>query len=394
MSSNPATAYVNHTSKINLHKDVLADLYENRIAAIHYGDFPSLDSSEWEEDYDDSTGSNAIGRLCEYIEEGRILTSSYTGHPDLDGGRFVGTVGSVDGHSDSKALLLICRNHRGNGHSRGIVDSIRVRPGASRADIEARADELGDDARTALERALKHDGDFPENEPSHRIIKGVEFNNDVEWIWNRNFPGLWATNKRQTIAGWVTGSTHLYAAYYAACVGAIDDMRDLENHVDVDDQPEVRYLSEGQLEILCSEYLRRTNQGYFETLPVGGSLSGVDIAAQTQDTEVLAQVTFNSNEGEVEDKLRRLLSYGVHEATEDTVEFHFFGPKEVKPEDCGWANSKTIENVYEPIERIFEKFDSGHPEVAATHEQEAPPEAVLNQLLDLELSPGTPEISG
>ena len=79
MSENLDTAYVNHTSSTSLHQDVLADLYERRLVGIHYKDLPSFDKKEWKsDDYDYSTGGNAVGRLCEYAKEGKILSASYT----------------------------------------------------------------------------------------------------------------------------------------------------------------------------------------------------------------------------------------------------------------------------------------------------------------------------
>lgn len=377
------TAYVNHTSKVSLHQDVLADLYENRLVGIHYDDFPSLNETEWKEVFDDSTGGNAVSRLCEYAEEGRILTASYTGHPDLGGGRLVGTVGPTNRTADSEVFLIICRNRKGNDHERGIVDWMRVEPGAKRSKIESKADTLNSDAEEAVKQAIENNG-FDEDDPDHRIIKGLAFNEDVDWVWNRDFPGLWAANKRQTIAGWNTGYVHLYAAYYAACDSGLEDMWEVNEKLPENKQKKpVKLLSEGQLEVLCSQYLRRTYPNYFETMPVGGSLSGVDIVGKSQGEEILAQVTFTSD---VEEKFRRLLSYANHSTTDDVVHFYFFGPKEGKTNISDKVADEMIDEVYTSIESVFDEFAADGPNFTETNVGQESPESILNQLLEIELS--------
>lgn len=396
MSAILDTAYVNHTSKVNLHQDVLEDLYRERLVGIHYGDFPSLSKEEWKGDPDDdqdgfdNTGGNAVGRLCEYAEEGRILTASYTGHPDLDGGRLVGTVGSVDEETDDNVLLIVCRNKAGNGHDPGIVDFMRIEPGATQSEIAAHLDDLNSDARAAVEEAIENEG-FDDDDPTHRIVKGVEFNEDVEWVWNRDFPGLWAANKRQTIAGWNKGKMHLYAAYYAACESGIDDMREVNKKLPEDEQknPPVKLLSDGQLEVLCSQYLRRTSPSYFETLPVGGSLSGVDIVGRSQGKEILAQVTFTSDVG---GKFRRLLSYAGRSTTNENVDLHFFGPEDGKDDIDDETSEERVEEVYTSIEQVFDDFKTSTLKSTDAADSQKSPEFILNQLLEVDLSDESPRL--
>lgn len=379
------TAYVNHTSSTSLHHDVLADLYEKQLVGIHYKDLPSLNKDEWKDEYNYTTGGNAVGRLCEYAREGRILSASYTGHPDLDGGRLVGSVGTPENGEDGEVLLIVCRNKSENGYKRGIVDYLRVKPGAKTSEIKAEATKLNNEAEQAVRRAAENGG-FDEDEPTYRILKGLKFNTEVEWVWNRDFPGLWAANKRQTIAGWETGKLHLYAAYFAACQSGseIDHMRKLNDILPEDEQKEdVKLLSDGQLEVLCSQYLRRTHSEYFETLPVGGSLSGVDIVAESEQTEILAQVTFTSD---VEEKVRRLLSYADHDTTSKDVKLYFFGPREGKETLGQSIAGHQTENFYITIEKIFSLFDDNDPTLSDSSGEQATPKVLLDQLLNITLS--------
>lgn len=388
MSENLDTAYVNHTSSTSLHQDVLADLYERRLVGIHYKDLPSLDKEEWKsDDYDYSTGGNAVGRLCEYAKEGKILSASYTGHPELDGGRLVGTVGASSNNEDNKVLLIVCRNKSGDGHERGVVDYIRVNPGTDTLEIKTESSRLNNEAERVVRRVIEDDS-FDNDDPDYRILKGLEFNNSVEWVWNRDFPGLWAANKRQTIAGWNTGSSHLYAAYYAACESQIDDMREVKDKLPDDDEPaDVELLSDGQLEVLCSQYLRRKHSGYFETLPVGGSLSGVDIVARSGETEILAQVTFTDD---VEEKLQRLLSYADHSTTGQNVEFYFFGPEDGEEEVGEAIAGYQTEEIYMPIEEVYEKFEFDDPTLLDPSSDQIAPTSILDQLLKIDLSEDNP----
>ncbi|MFK5604891.1 hypothetical protein [Haloferax volcanii] len=387
MSTLPETAYINHTSKVDLHEDVLADLYDKRIAGIHYGDFPSLNKQEWTDGLDDSTGGNAVGRLCEYAKDGRILTASYTGHPELSGGRLVGTVGPVEDNSDAEVLLIVCRNQERDGNERGIVDFLCLEPGAKQSIIESKIHTLNGEARDAVEQAIENEG-FQQDEPEYRIVKGLEFNDDVAWVWNRDFPGLWAANKQQTIAGWVTGNTHLYAAYFAACSSGLDDMRAVNDRLPQENREKpVKLLSEGQLEVLCSEYLRRQYPGYFETLPVGGSLSGVDIVGESEETEILAQVTFTTD---VEKKFRRLLSFANHSTTSESIDFYFFGPEEGKSKVYDETSSEVVDEVYMPIERVFRAFDTEDPDLVVSCQEQESPGYILNRLLEIDLSTDVP----
>lgn len=76
------------------------------------------------------------------------------------------------------------------------------------------------------------------------------------------------------------------------------------------DKSRVGALSEGQLEALCSEYLRWIYDDYVELISVGGSLSEADILAGVEydSREIIAQVTFEPSASEVENKLCRLLA--------------------------------------------------------------------------------------
>ncbi|WP_254821942.1 hypothetical protein [Haloglomus halophilum] len=380
----PDTAYINHAWSKDKWKPIIAALYRSKIAAIHFGDFPvSLTESEWADAGHKNSNKSSIGRLSEYAREGRILAVSYSGHPALSGGRYVGTVGSPESaSSDSdRMLLLVCEYGEEVEPQNAIVDYISVPIGANQDQIESQVDDLNNEAAQYVHSVIENRGSVDSDGPSYKILKGIQLNkNDVEWVWNQDFPGLWAANKRGTIMGWNTGDQHLYAAYYSAVsdhvdIDRLDDVYDIIGR----DKSSVWALSEGQLEALCGEYLRRQNDSYVELISAGGSLSEADIFAgiENDDREIVAQVTFEKKVDDAESKLRKLLSYSQDDPA---VELIFFGPKEVESKLPDTVEDTKVSDIYTPIEEVLQKFESG----MGTE--------FVEMLLSIKLSGGNPKI--
>ena len=109
---------------------------------------------------------------------------------------------------------------------------------------------------------------------------------------------------------------------------------------------EVKYLSPGQLEVICQEYLRMKGLLKFLLLPIGRNLQDIDIVGIGDDgNKVIAQVTHSKNRAKVDHKLRILEHYKGH-----GVKLIFFGPK-----SCNIASGEV---EYIPIETIIPTLKS------------------------------------
>lgn len=160
------------------------------------------------------------------------------------------------------------------------------------------------------------------------FYKTVQLAN-VREISYLDYPVLLALQPRnQTICKWPSAAMALWAAFAG---------RPLPSSV--------YSLSEGQLEVLCYEYLRR--KGIVESLllPIGRTLRDIDIFGCTSaKRDVLAQVTFG-NSG-VEDKVQRLREHGPD------VERYFFLPG--RPDGM---IQKYPDVQFVPIEVVFSFFN-------------------------------------
>jgi hypothetical protein len=113
----------------------------------------------------------------------------------------------------------------------------------------------------------------------------------------------------------------------------------------------VELLSSGQLETLCSEYLREeVYEQYFHEYPAGGSLTAADVIARDASSEsrVISQVTFD---GAKNGKIRALASYAS--VVEDDVELWYFGDgvsKSDVPDDV------EIDIMMKSIGEVFEEM--------------------------------------
>lgn len=361
----PETAFVNHAWSNSKWEPLIAALYRSQQCAIHFDDYPiSLDPTEWEKEHgEDETYHNRLDRLESYLNKSRIIAASYTGHPELRGGRYIGAVGpatSASDQPDTKGQILICRTEPELSIEDAIVDQLQVPVGASQDEILSRIDDLNQEAKTYAELVLANEGEPEDSHENYRILKGFQFNDDaVGWAWNLDFPGLWAANKRGTIKGWVTGSNHVYAAYYHL----VDNEYNLNRVDDVykildSDKVGVWALAPGQLEVLCAEYLRRTNSEFVELISAGGSLSEADIFGQSEKdrTDIVAQVTFNKKSSEVREKLESLLAYGNGRSN---VSLWFFGPEQNLSDLPENINGISVKSVYKPIESVFNELEEG-----------------------------------
>ena len=118
---------------------------------------------------------------------------------------------------------------------------------------------------------------------------------------------------------------------------------------------QVRSLSDGQLEVLCFEYLRDTGEFAYLLLPIGRTLAHVDVlGVNSQGDRVAAQVTFATDSQELEDKALALMQYASNLASGV-----FFSPK--LPPGKFPGNVRWVD-----IDQVFEHFNQkSHPLLVA-----------------------------
>jgi len=120
--------------------------------------------------------------------------------------------------------------------------------------------------------------------------------------------------------------------------------------------PTVYDLDFAQLEVLCSEYLRRAlapprmRVDYFLT-PVGRGKKDTDIDGASRNARVLGQASFSSDIKEIEKKIENLRSFAKEYNGSKRLVLVYFGPKECEP-----PKSQLKEIEYVPIEKVFDKM--------------------------------------
>lgn len=116
----------------------------------------------------------------------------------------------------------------------------------------------------------------------------------------------------------------------------------------------VRSLSDGQLEVLCYEYLRTTGKLACLMMPIGRTLAHVDVLGiNNEGNRVAAQVTFETEAAKLEEKAQLLSQY----APELASGFFFspMRPPTLLPDNIHWVG----------IEGVFAHFGPNHLLLAA-----------------------------
>lgn len=361
------TAYINHTSGVDFHEGTAWYLYKNKLAAMHYQDLPlSTDPASFSDDQD---GVRTLENFINYVEERFVLGVRNNAHPELQGGMLVGSAESVADASVSERPMRIivsrtddpddwaCSCEGSCTSECGVIGSIPVEPRAKEDEILKVAREVAPKAHEVLEALIElregleeeitvlddtvirlEDGSMDEV----TVLQAIKLDEaDTRWVWYRDFPAFATLQHRGTTNGWNKGSEQLMAAY-----------EEVDNLADTSETTTVELLSSGQLETLCSEYLRsKKYESYFHEYPAGGSLTAADVIAHDEETDrrVISQVTFDGGKSS---KIQALASY-VSENEQD-IDLWYFGsdvdegdiPEEVEKE----INMKPIEEVFEEME--------------------------------------------
>lgn len=371
------TAYVNHTDKVDFHEGTAWHLYENRLAAMHYYDVPvSTDPSSLNED---GNGRDTLENFIDYVDDGAILGVRNNRHPKLQGGLVVGSAGQVRDvtRPDHAMRIIVSRSANPDDWQCNcdgvctadcsVIGSIPVEPRADEQQVMKAARKHSPEAHEVLQGLAQLDGGTAEevtvlgdttltlnddNQASEvSVLKAIKLNpEDSHWVWYRDFPAFSTLQHRGTTNGWNKGSEQLLAAYEG-----VENLADV-SQFDVDVDVTVELLSAGQLETLCSEYLRSVEdehgyEDYFHEYPVGGSLTAVDIIARDGATgrRVISQVTFD---GGKPSKIRALASYAstIHE----DADLWYFGRK-VSENDIPVDVEEEI--IVKPIDEVFNEME-------------------------------------
>jgi len=122
-------------------------------------------------------------------------------------------------------------------------------------------------------------------------------------------------------------------------------------------------LTDKQLEVLCSEYLRRFPESSPEVDylldSVGGKTKDVDIVGGSNNIRSLSQVSFTKNKGTIKKKIKKLCNFVENDkdskdASKEIV-LNYFGPKKGE-EKLSEKFLKNRDVKYIPIEKVFEKM--------------------------------------
>lgn len=361
------TAYINHTSGVDFHEGTGWYLYQNKLAAMHYQDLPiATDPDSFSEEHD---GVGTLEDFIGYVENGVVLGVRNNSHPDLQGGMIVGSAGPVTGAAVPEQSMRIivsrdsspgdwecsCEGNCTTGCS--VIGSVPVEPREAEDDILESAREVSPEAHEVLQALVElREGSKDEatvlddttitvedgSATGVTILQAIKLNeDDTRWVWYRDFPAFATLQHRGTTNSWNKGSEQLEAAYQGVA-----------NLADASDSPTVKLLSSGQLETLCSEYLRSEKyKNYFHEYPAGGSLTAADVVARDGKTgkRVISQVTFDGGKAS---KIRALASYATE--SERDIDLWYFGSG-VSDEDIPEGVRKEIK--MKPIEDVFGEME-------------------------------------
>jgi hypothetical protein len=342
------TVYIRH--KIGVNADAIQWLYENHYFAIHYTETPITASKSEAQEHANSKQStewkmgNKLDWLKKWGKDGILVGADYgTKNSTYKGGMRVGKV-----QSGTDITILAFQNNQ-------FQDSVTVEPGTPEKKIYNDSD-TSDEFRRLMD-TVNDRGDEGYDEDKIRLLKTLKIDEEsADWVWYRDYPALLAVQPQGgTFSKWNQGADHLRAAF-----------NQVEHLTEILDDPsyeqKAKLLAPGQLEILCNEFLRRKYDHYLQHLPVGRSLSDVDIISRQEPNakRVLAQVTHADKTDKLTEKARDLIEY---ERGSTTSEIHviFFGPKGKESD----LPSDVVEDIDEYVENrhVFERMEKERPEL-------------------------------
>jgi hypothetical protein len=256
---------------------------------------------------------------------------------------YVGNVGAVQNtDSDYSVHIIICRGSKADPHNKDLDTENRV-VGHLTVPLGTKQPEIFEQAtghlKNEMHRLTQGGADYDEL----CVLKAVELQ-QPEWVWYHNYPMFGSMRHQWTTARWKAGSQQLVAAYVGVeWLPNVGDHELLINELwseassRIKKESEVELLSDGQLEVLCDEYLRSNidknhtgrdsdhhgYQDYFHLQPMGGSQIAVDIIAQNGKTNhrILSQVTFESG---ATSKVNDLLTY-INNKNVSEFDLWYFG---------------------------------------------------------------------
>ena len=342
------TVYIRH--RIGVNADAIKWLYENHYLAIHYTEAPITASKSEAQDHANSKKSaewklgNKLDWLKDWGEAGIIVGADYgTKNSTYKGGM---RVGMVQPETDITILAFQDNQFR---------DSVTVEAGTTEEEIYNDSD-TSDEFRRLMD-TVNDRGEEGYDEDKIRFLKALKIDEGTaEWVWYRDYPALLAVEPQGgAFSRWKQGADHLQAAF-----------NQVEHLTEVLDDPsyeqKAKLLAPGQLEILCNEFLRERHDDYLQHLPVGRSLSDVDIISRQEPNgkRVLAQVTHADKTDKLTEKARDLIEY-ERGSTASETHVMFFGPNGREsdlPDDV-------VEDIDEYVanRHVFETIENARPEL-------------------------------
>jgi len=124
--------------------------------------------------------------------------------------------------------------------------------------------------------------------------------------------------------------------------------------IDCEVQRNPYLLTDNQLEVLCSEYLRRNPKSSVEIdyflNSVGRQMKEVDIIGGSDKIRSLSQVSFTKSKGKIKEKIKKLRDFAKDYEGDKKIVLNYFGPEE------GKKVLKNSDVKYIPIEKVFEEM--------------------------------------
>jgi hypothetical protein len=330
-------------------EDSLAkQFFERDLAVVHYCDFPvsfnedelepNMESgSNWEDNR--NTLKSKVGYINEWVVNGAVV--GVENKSVSQQGVMLGYVPPAERRETGPPTrLLVCSET-------DIKAAIQTNPSDTWKDIYRRRGDCTEAEQEILDELEDHQSSGSGGSHNKYIVFQALKLEDTMWAWYRNHPPLHAYRKEGTCHRWKQNRNYLRIAVS----GGGDGRKIMGNEAESNNfEREVKFLSDGQLEILCAEYLRREVADLFvQELPVGRSRSTVDITGYDPKNETLylAQVTFEDSGSNLKKKVRSLVQFteGSENGDYKEIKTFFFSDAEEQAVRNEFQNPSIVDDI-------------------------------------------------
>ncbi|GGN24917.1 hypothetical protein [Halarchaeum nitratireducens] len=300
-------------------------LKDNNYIAINWDDSPSTDETTYGDD-GRSRGYQEVRRMRNVRDENRpVIIGAYYGNK-IDEFRDRMVIGRIDPETNIHII------HYHQGETPSVYESEKAAREAGVPDV--------------------HEDEFPDKLEDEWVYKalplvGCGAYGEPKEVSLTDYPLLSAVRPRHhSFCDW-----HVAEAHLKAFDAGHRSFRNINNSIDDLSDP----LAPSQLEVICNEYLRLSdNHGsYTQLLPVGRTLRDVDIVGTSGGQKIFAQVT-KATDSDLKSKAKKLATY-----KKPNVQTVLFGPENAYNDD------EMPEGVdeYRSVRSVVDEVDAHSPEL-------------------------------